>query len=489
MRKTKIVATVGPSCWEPELLRDMILKGVNVFRLNMSHALQENVGKRVSDIREQAKEVGRNVAIMMDVQGPKIRVGMFKKGQVLLEVGQTFIFDQNPEEGDESRVNTTYKTVHKDVKVGDLILLDDGKLELIVQDIQDDRVIAEVIIGGILKNKKGMNLPDVKIGLPPLTEKDIKDLKLGCTLDIDYVAMSFVQRAQDITYLRNILKMEKREDIRIIAKIEKPVAVEDIDKIIKFTDSIMIARGDLGVEISPEKVPGVQKRIIQICNKRGCPVITATQMLDSMENSPKPTRAEASDVANAILDGTDAVMLSGETASGKYPVKSVEMMRKIILETESEMGYGIRPWSFFEMEESSVSEAISYSACQVARAVDARAICCFTQSGAQAGRISKFRPEHPIIAITYDARMANRVCLLWGVVPIQIPAAEMLDDEIVLAEEILLNRKWALESEKIVITGGIPMHISGTTNVVKVHYMSDMSTLEKSYIFKGIGGT
>ena len=370
MRKTKIVATIGPSCWEREQLRQLVLAGANVFRLNMSHALRENIVKRVTDIREIAKSEGRNVAILMDVQGPKIRVGQFEEGSVVLEEGQEFTFDQDEKPGNETRVSTSYKTIHKDVKEGDLILLDDGKLECEVLRIEDDQVITKVLVGGPLKDKKGMNLPGVKIGLPALTEKDMKDLKLGCSLDINYIAMSFVQRAQDVAFLRNILKMEKREDIHIISKIERPVAVQDIEKIVAESDAVMIARGDLGVEISPEKVPGVQKNIITICNKKNRPVITATQMLDSMENSPKPTRAEASDVANAILDGTDAVMLSGETASGKYPVKSVEMMRKIIIETEKEMGYQLRPWAFFEKETTSVSEAISYSACQVARAVN-----------------------------------------------------------------------------------------------------------------------
>ena len=484
MRKTKIVATIGPSCWEREQLRQLVLAGANVFRLNMSHALRENIVKRVTDIREIAKSEGRNVAILMDVQGPKIRVGQFEEGSVVLEEGQEFTFDQDEKPGNETRVSTSYKTIHKDVKEGDLILLDDGKLECEVLRIEDDQVITKVLVGGPLKDKKGMNLPGVKIGLPALTEKDIKDIKLGCSLDINYIAMSFVQRAQDVAFLRNILKMEKREDIHIISKIERPVAVQDIEKIVAESDAVMIARGDLGVEISPEKVPGVQKNIITICNKKNRPVITATQMLDSMENSPKPTRAEASDVANAILDGTDAVMLSGETASGKYPVKSVEMMRKIIIETEKEMGYQLRPWAFFEKETTSVSEAISYSACQVARAVNSELICCFTLSGHQARRISKFRPEQPIIAITYDDNMADRTSLYWGVVPIQIEGANLLDDEVLQAEEILLNRQWIAEGEKIVITSGIPMHISGTTNVIKVHGCSDVSTLEKSYHFK-----
>jgi len=483
MRKTKIVATIGPSCWESETLRELIHAGVNVFRLNMSHALRENIEKRVSDIREMAKAESRNVAILMDVQGPKIRVGQFEGGSITLEEGQEFIFDQNEDLGNDKRVSTSYRTIHKDVSEGDLILLDDGKLECLVKAIDGENVITEVLVGGTLSDRKGMNLPGVKIGLPPLTEKDITDIKLGCTLDINYIAISFVQRAQDVAFLRNILKMEKREDIHIVSKIERPVAVQDIEKIVAESDAIMIARGDLGVEISPEKVPGVQKNIITICNKKNRPVITATQMLDSMEKNPKPTRAEASDVANAILDGTDAVMLSGETASGKYPVKSVEMMRKIIVQTEKEMGYQLRPWAFFDKEHASVSEAISYSACQVARAVHSQLICCFTLSGHQAKRVSKFRPQEPIIAVTYDDHIADRTCLYWGVVPIQIEGANLLDDEVLQTEEILLSRQWATEGEKIIITSGIPMHISGTTNVIKVHTCSDVSTLEKSYHF------
>ena len=485
MRKTKIVATVGPSCNEPEMLKKLILAGVNVFRLNMSHAIHENVSRLVTDIREIAAEVNRTVGILMDIQGPKIRVSTFEEGQVELKQGDVFSFDHDSAPGNQKRISTTYETIYKDVKEGDSILLDDGKMEVRVISVEDSVVKTEVVTGGILKNKKGMNLPGVKIGLPPMTEKDMKDVRFGCTLDIDYIAMSFVQRAQDVEFLRTILKQNKRDDILIISKIEKPVAVQDIEKIAKNSDAIMIARGDLGVEISPEKVPNVQKRLITFCNKLGKPVITATQMLDSMENSPKPTRAEASDVANAILDGTDAVMLSGETAAGKYPVQAVEMMRRIILETEREMGYTIRPWAFFEFpEEANINEAISYSACQIAKAVSAQLICCFTSEGKQARRISKFRPEHPVVAVTYDIKIANRVSLFWGVVAINIESSMVLDEEIVQAEGVLIGKQWALEGDKIVITSGIPIHVSGTTNVVKVHKISDMSSLETSYYNK-----
>lgn len=485
MRKTKIVATVGPACSDPEMLRELIRNGVNVFRLNMSHAVHDKVRIRVQDIRAIAKELNRHVAILMDIQGPKIRTGMFKGGEALLEQGQKFVFDQLEEEGDNNRVYTTYKTMYQDVKEGDQILLDDGKMEVLVTSVDGSSVITEVITGGVIKNKKGMNLPGVKIGLPPLTEKDLEDIAFGCELDIDFMAISFVQRAADVELLRNILKKNKRDDIQIISKIEKPVAVQDIEKITALSDGIMIARGDLGVELSPEKVPMVQKKICQLCNKMGRPVITATQMLDSMERNPKPTRAEASDVANAILDGTDAVMLSGETATGKYPLKAVEMMRKIILETEREMGYTIRHWTFFEFpEEANINEAISYSACQISKAVSAQLICCFTSEGKQPRRISKFRPEQPVIGVTYEERVANRISLYWGVVAITIEGADILDDEIISAEHELLSRQWVVEGDKVVITSGIPIHISGSTNVVKVHKMSDISGLEKSYLVR-----
>ena len=482
MRKTKIVATVGPACSDPERLKELILKGVNVFRLNMSHAEHDKVRVRIDDIRRIAKELKRHVAILMDIQGPKIRTGIFKDGEVQLESGQKFVFDQLEEEGDSKRVYTTYNTMYQDVTEGDQILLDDGKMEVLVTAVEGTKVVTEVITGGILKNKKGMNLPGVKIGLPPLTQKDMEDVAFGCELDIDFMAISFVQRAADVELLRNILRKNKRDDVQIISKIEKPVAVQDIEKIIASSDGIMIARGDLGVELSPEKVPMVQKRICELCNKMGRPVITATQMLDSMERNPKPTRAEASDVANAILDGTDAVMLSGETATGKYPVRAVEMMRKIILETEREMGYSIRHWTFFEFpEEANINEAISYSACQISKAISAQLICCFTSEGKQPRRISKFRPEQPVVGVTYEARVANRISLYWGVVAITVKGADILDDEIIAAEQELISRQWAVEGDKVVITSGIPIHISGSTNVVKVHKMSDLSCLEKSY--------
>jgi len=483
MRKTKIVATVGPACDTPEMIRELIMAGANVFRLNMSHGEHAKVKVLIEDIRRISVEVDRPVSILMDIQGPKIRVGVFKEGQITLVKGQKFTFDQVPEEGNSERVNTTYKTIYKDVKPGDQILLDDGKMEVKVTAVIEDRVETEVITGGILKNKKGMNLPDVTISLPALTEKDIADVHFGCTQDLDYFALSFVQRTQDVIYLRNILEQRKRSDIGIVSKIEKIGAIEDIDRIISVSDAIMVARGDLGVELGPEKVPNLQKRIITKCNKAGCPVITATQMLDSMEKQVRPTRAEASDVANAILDGTDAVMLSGETAAGNYPRESVEMMRKIILETEVEMAYGPRPFPWFEIKNCTTAQALSYSAAQVANAIGAELICCFTSGGKQPRIVSQFRPKQPVVAITFERKVANRVMLYWGVVPIIIKEHARLDDEIVAAEEELLRRNWAQEGDKMVIMGGIPTHISGTTNMLKVHSVKDDTTLEKNYIF------
>lgn len=483
MRKTKIVATIGPACSSEENLRLLMNKGVNVFRLNMSHGDHETVNTLIHIIRSLNKELNKNVGILMDLQGPKVRVSKFENDEVELVNGQTFTFDQKDELGTNTRVNTTYDTIYQDVKRGDQILLDDGKMEVRVLEVSGTSVVTKVIQGGVLKNKKGMNLPEVTIGLPAITDKDMADIKFGVEQDIDYIALSFVQRYQDVVYLRNILKMHKREDIGIISKIEKLGAVEDLERIALLSDAVMVARGDLGVEISPEKVPNVQKRIISICNKLGKPVITATQMLDSMENNPKPTRAEASDVANAILDGTDAVMLSGETAAGNYPAESVEMMRKIIIETEHEMGYDVRPFTYFGFTENIDQEAISYSACQIAKAVEANLICCFTSGGNQALRVSKFRPQHPIIAVTYTEKTANRVSLYWGVVPIVLDAtsALLLDDEIIEADNLLIEKKWALEGDKLVITAGIPLHISGSTNAIKIHSVCDETTLESSY--------
>ncbi|PCJ21243.1 MAG: pyruvate kinase [Candidatus Cloacimonadota bacterium] len=483
MRKTKIVATVGPACSSEESLKLLMNKGVNVFRLNMSHGEHEIVEGLITMIRSLNKELKKNVGILMDLQGPKVRVGKFENDQIELENGQIFTFDQNEELGTNERVSTTYPTIYQDVKRGDQILLDDGKMEVRVLEVSGTSVITKVIQGGILKNKKGMNLPEVTIGLPAITDKDMADLKFGVEHDIDYIALSFVQRYQDVVYLRNILKMHKREDIGIISKIEKLGAVEDLERIAKLSDAVMVARGDLGVEISPEKVPNVQKRIISICNRLGKPVITATQMLDSMENSPKPTRAEASDVANAILDGTDAVMLSGETAAGNFPAESVEMMRKIIIETEKEMGYDIRPFTYFDFDGGLDQEAISYSTCQIAKAVNANLICCFTSAGKQALRVSKFRPQHPIIAVTYTEKTANKVSLYWGVVPIVLKesSSNTLDDEIIEADHKLIDKKWALEGDKLIITAGIPLHISGSTNAIKIHSVCDETTLESSY--------
>jgi pyruvate kinase len=469
MRRSKIVATLGPATESPEMIRELLIRGVNVFRMNMSHAEHDAVRDRIKNIRSLSEQLGRHVAILADIQGPKIRLGNFKKKQVMLEQGQIFTLDLNPEDGDEKRVNTTYQTIYKDVKAGDRILVDDGKLDLKVKEVKDTSVITEVIVGGPVSNHKGMNLPSTKISLPALTNKDLEDVKFVCEEDFDYIALSFVRKASDVNELREILKKNRRNDIHIISKIEKPEALVELDRIIELSDAIMIARGDLGVEVGPEKVPILQKKIINKCNKSGRPVITATQMLESMMGNPRPTRAEASDIANAIWDGTDAVMLSGETAMGDYALETVEMMDKIITETESEIHYETRPYSFFEFHEIEPSQAISYSACRLAHNVDAKLIACFSSEGRMPRRVSKFRPHEQIIGVVYSRKIAQRLALYWGVIGIKIHTHETLNEQILEATDIMREQQLLSRGEKIITTAGIPMFESGSTNSIKIH--------------------
>lgn len=467
-RKAKIIATLGPSSDSYDVIQNLIIAGANVFRLNFSHGTHDYHKKLIEKVREASDFLKIPVAILQDLQGPKIRVQTFENGQVKLEHGAKFTLTVREIVGNENIVSVSYKTFNKDVKVKDWVLLDDGNLRLQVEKIEGTEVHCEVIFGGILKDKKGLNLPGAILSVPCLTEKDKKDLDFGLENNVDYVALSFVQKPEDVQELKKIITSKGRTT-PIISKIEKPQAVEKIEEIIDYTDIIMIARGDLGVEMNTEEVPPIQKEIIKTCNRRGIPVITATQMLDSMIENPRPTRAEASDVANAILDGTDAIMLSGETAAGAFPIESVETMSNIVrlIEKNESPRWDLQRRRINVVYSSGF--AIGYSACHSADLVDAKAIVCLTMNGITAKTISRFRPAKPIIALTPNPKTYRRVSLLWGVVSF---LTEGLDGNV---EEVLkkvfnelIEDDIVKKGDKIVLTAGLPFYEKLQTNMLRI---------------------
>lgn len=464
-RKTKIVATVGPASSSAKMLQRLMQAGVDVFRLNFSHGENSEKKELIDIIREVSGRLGIDVGILADLQGPKIRTGKMRDNAMILLKGETVTITTADVLGENGVIPTIYRELPRDVRPGSRILLDDGLLELKVSGVMGDDVLCVVITGGLLKNNKGINLPGVKVSAPSLTEKDRFDLSFCLNEDIDYVALSFVRTAEDVEELKRIISASGKQ-IPVIAKIEKPEALRNFDKILKVADAVMVARGDLGVEVQPEKVPVYQKKIIEACNQAGKPVITATQMLDSMVKNPRPTRAETSDVANAIIDGTDAVMLSAETASGDYPVESVETMVSVALEVEQT--------SFMRRSEQGpdhfrgVAQAVAESACRAAGAIKAKAIVVFTQSGSTAALISCFRPQTPIIAFTNSIEMRRRLSLFWGVRCTEVGIMENTDQQIFEVEKILLASGFH-KGDLVVITMGIPIETRGSTNLLKVH--------------------
>ena len=466
-RRTRIVSTLGPASSDLDTIRALITAGVDVTRMNFSHGSHAEHRQRIHYVRQIAQELERDIAILQDLQGPKIRVGVVKDGSVLLHEGHTLVLtNEELAESDAERVFVSYPTLHEDVKLGGRILLDDGLLELKVVDIAAHEVITEVVVGGPLRSRKGVNLPHLRSNSPALTEKDLEDLEFGLEMDVDMIALSFVRDQNDVVDLvRRIRDSGKR--VTVIAKIEKPEAVYNIDQILEQADGIMVARGDLGIEMPMEQVPGMQKRIIQKCRTAGKPVITATQMLESMIENPRPTRAEASDVANAVLDGTDAVMLSGETAVGKYPVHVVEAMAQIIREAER---FGAVPSLGPENEwmKESVTESISYTACKIAHQVEAVAIACLTSSGTTARLISRHRPSMPVYAFTNHHKVVKQLSVQWGTKGFSIPFQRDTDGGVSLVHEILKAKGLVKAGDRIVITAGLPLPTRGRTNMVHV---------------------
>lgn len=464
-RKTKIVATVGPASSSVKMLQRLMHAGVDIFRLNFSHGENSEKKELIARIREVSGRLGSDVAILADLQGPKIRTGKMRDNAMHLVKGEEVTITTAEILGENGVIPTIYRDLPRDVRPGSRILLDDGLLELKVSMVQGEDVLCIVVSGGILKNNKGINLPGVKVSAPSLTEKDRLDLEFCLHVDIDYIALSFVRNAEDVEELKRIISASGKQ-IPIVAKIEKPEALRNFNKILKVADAIMVARGDLGVEVLPEKVPVYQKKIIEACNRAGKPVITATQMLDSMVKNPRPTRAETSDVANAIIDGTDAVMLSAETASGDHPVESVETMVRVALEVESS-GFMRRPEQGPEISRG-IAQAVADSACRAAGALKAKAIVVFTQSGSTAALISCFRPLTPIIAFTNSTEIRRRLTMFWGVRCTEVGITENTDQQIFEVEKRLLASGFR-KGDVVVITMGIPIETRGSTNLMKVH--------------------
>ena len=471
-KRTKIIATIGPASSSPAIIAKLIHAGMDAARLNFSHGDWNDHTRRIRLIRDEAEKAGKPIAIILDLQGPKLRIGAVQNDAVTLRRGDTLMLAKKKALGTRKLISVTYPRLTRDLKRGDTVLLDDGRLELKVLAKAAGGLRCKVVRGGVLTSHKGVNLPGAKLSLPSLSLKDKADLRFGIAKGVDYIALSFVRTAKDISTTRRFLKMHG-VDIPIIAKIEKPEAIQNLDEIIRAADGIMVARGDLGVEMSPEQVPLLQKRIINACNAAEKPVITATQMLENMIENPQPTRAEASDVANAILDGTDCVMLSGETAMGKYPVQAVEVMARIAVQAET----SLNPWPP-DVHISGPDESVAHAACRAAEEQHARAIVTFTQSGSTALMVSKHRPRMSIIAPTPFDQVARKITLYWGVTPVMLKTKRTTDDMIASVERDMLYRKLVKKHDLIVITAGVPIGVAGSTNMMKIHRIGEIKGLE-----------
>lgn len=476
MRNTKIVCTIGPASESVETLEKLMGAGMNVARLNFSHGDYEEHGARIKNIRLAALKRNKNVAILLDTKGPEIRTGDFKDGRADIEKGQTVYISMDEVEGTAERFSVSYSGLIDDVEVGSKILIDDGLIELEVVNIDKDKneIETKALNSGEVKNKKGINVPNVSLKLPGITEKDRQDIIFGIENNVDFIAPSFIRRASDVLEIRDVLEKHNGEGIHIIPKIENQEGIDNIDEILEVSDGLMVARGDLGVEIPAEDVPLVQKQLIYKCNNAGKPVITATQMLDSMQRNPRPTRAEASDVANAIFDGTDAVMLSGETAAGLYPVESVQTMNNIALKAESALQHKRILDERSKHVNMTITEAISQSVTHTAINLDVKAIIAPTESGYTARMISKYRPKQTIVAVTFNDRVNRQLALVWGVHPVQGKKTSSTDEMLDVAIKRGLASGVCKHGDRVLITAGVPVGESGTTNLLKVHIIGDV---------------
>ena len=467
-RKTKIVATLGPVSQAPEQIEALIHAGVNVFRLNFSHGTAENHRINVANIRSVAKKLNVLVGILQDLQGPKIRVGSFVKQSIILAPDQAFALHPDKNKlGDETGVGISYKGLNNDVSTGDLLLLDDGKLILEVTEVSNEIIHTRVKRGGLLSNNKGINVPGADLSIAAVTEKDIEDIAIGAQLDVDWVALSFVRNREDLLLAQKYLK-QNDSNAKLMAKIEKPGAIKNYKEILRTADGIMVARGDLGVELSPEKVPMLQKRLIRKAREKGKPVVTATQMLETMIENAIPTRAEANDVANAIFDGTDAVMLSAETATGLYPIKAVETMDKIAKTVEADSDYKKRMVDRKFKAEKNTPDAVSSAACHIAITLSAKVLCCFSCSGATALRVARNRIPTDVIAVSPSFKSCCQLAVSWGVNPVLNNDATSSDEMVEIANKVICEQKMARAGDQFVVTAGVPFGYSGTTNLIRV---------------------
>jgi len=488
MRKTKIICTIGPASENKQVMTQLVEQGMNVARLNFSHGEHSEHKKRIDTIRQVAAETNQTLAIMLDTKGPEIRTGTLQNKKVTLLTGHKFILTTRVVPGDEHEVQVSYPKLPVEVRPGTSILLSDGLINLSVQETTPTDIICQVINGGVLGEKKGVNVPGVRINMPFLSEKDIADINFGISEEVDYIAASFVRNAQDVLEIRRILEA-RDAPIDIIAKIESQGGVDNLDDIIKVADGIMVARGDLGVEIPAEEVPLVQKKIIEKCSLAGKVVIIATQMLDSMINNPRPTRAEVSDVANAIFDGADAIMLSGESAAGKYPVETVETMARIAKRTEEVLSYQEILRSKRLQGNSSVTDAISYATCATAASLEISSIITATSIGTTARMVAKYRPRADILAVTPDAKVMRKLVLVWGVHPVLTRKTRGTDE---LFEEALarcLEIGYIKKGDMVVLTAGSPPGFPGSTNLLKVHVVGDILLQGMGIGSKPVSGT
>ena len=470
LRKTKIVGTIGPASQSEEMLTKLMNAGLNVTRINFSHGGYEENGEKIETIKKVRSALNRPVALLLDTKGPEIRTGVLETGneKVTIEEGQEFTFVNDDIIGNNTKTSISYKELYKDVKVGGTLLVDDGALEFEITEIKGKDIVCKALNTGRLGSRKTMNVPGVKVDLPALTQKDIDDITEGIKRGFDYIAASFVRKASDVIALRNLLDSNGGERVKIISKIENQEGIDNFEEILELSDGIMVARGDMGVEIPMEQVPIVQKRFIKRCNQVGKPVITATQMLESMTSNPRPTRAEVADVANAIYDGTSAIMLSGETAAGKYPVESVQTMVRIANRTEADIDYEKRFYHRGRHEKPDVTEAVCHATCTTAYDLNASAIVAVTKSGRTARMISRYRPACPVLGGTTSKRVWRQMAMSWGVCPILL---DEKTDVFALFDHAVDKGKCSglLKSGDLaVITSGVPMGISGTTNMLKV---------------------
>ncbi len=466
MRRTKIVCTIGPA--SDGLLKELISAGMDVARLNFSHGTLEEQGARIQRLREAAEACGRAVGILLDIQGPKVRIGPIEPEPVMLESGQPFAFVREPVVGDSEKVTLNQVELWRLVGPGDTIFLDDGLIELRVERVEGTTVHTRVVVGGWLRAHKGVTLPGVDLDLPALTETDVEHIRFGIERGVDFVAASFIRRPEHVAAVKQVIRDAGGRQ-PVIAKIESHEGVEHLEAIVAQADGVMVARGDLGVQIPPEEVPLVQKRIIEVCNRHGKPVITATQMLESMVHNPRPTRAEVTDVATAIFDGTDAIMLSGETAIGQYPIQAVRVMDRVARRAESAVAYDQLLAGRRSGPSASIAEAIGYASCWAASDVGAAAILTSTQSGATARMVSKFRPSAPILAMTPRPEVARQLAVVWGVQPVVVPYTERIDDMIDVAVGAALAGGYIRNGDRVVVTAGVKTGVPGSTNLLQVY--------------------